>query len=82
MASLFGLAPDGVCRAVRITASAVSSYLAISPLPGLPEEHPSRDCSSKEDFAALRRRSPPGGHRRYLSVALSVALGRRLRDDL
>ncbi len=35
MASLFGLAPDGVCRAVRITADAVSSYLAISPLPAL-----------------------------------------------
>lgn len=32
-ASLFGLAPDGVYRAVRVAASAVSSYLAVSPLP-------------------------------------------------
>ena len=30
---LFGLAPDEVCRAVRVTTSAVSSYLTISPLP-------------------------------------------------
>ena len=35
IASLFGLAPDGVCRAVRVATSAVSSYLAISPLPVL-----------------------------------------------
>ena len=34
-ASLFGLAPDGVCRAVRVTTNAVSSYLAVSPLPDL-----------------------------------------------
>ena len=33
MASLFGLAPDGVYRAVRVATSAVSSYLAVSPLP-------------------------------------------------
>ena len=32
-ASLFGLAPDGVCRASRVTTPAVSSYLAVSPLP-------------------------------------------------
>jgi len=30
---LFGLAPDGVCTAICITADAVSSYLAFSPLP-------------------------------------------------
>jgi len=30
---LFGLAPDGVCHAVFVTKHAVSSYLAISPLP-------------------------------------------------
>jgi len=30
---LFGLAPDGVCTATCITADAVSSYLAFSPLP-------------------------------------------------
>src|ERR1700710_1725610 len=30
---LFGLAPGGVCRAAAIAGSAVSSYLAVSPLP-------------------------------------------------
>lgn len=33
LAPLLGLAPDGVYRAVRVATSAVSSYLAISPLP-------------------------------------------------
>ena len=32
-AALFGLAPDGVCPATRLTTDAVSSYLAVSPLP-------------------------------------------------
>ncbi len=32
---LFGLAPDGVYPALHVTIQAVSSYLAISPLPGL-----------------------------------------------
>jgi len=32
--SLFGLAPDGVCRALNVTIQAVSSCLAVSPLPG------------------------------------------------
>jgi hypothetical protein len=31
--ALFGLAPDGVYPATRLTAGAVSSYLAVSPLP-------------------------------------------------
>jgi len=31
-ASLFGLAPDGVCHAPDVTIMAVSSYLTISPL--------------------------------------------------
>jgi len=30
---LFGLAPDGVCRAPDVTIRAVSSYLTVSPLP-------------------------------------------------
>jgi len=30
---LFGLAPTGVCQATRVTTCAVSSYLAVSPLP-------------------------------------------------
>ncbi len=33
IASLFGLAPGGVCRAGPVTRTAVSSYLAFSPLP-------------------------------------------------
>ena len=32
-APLFGLAPDGVCHASPVTRTAVSSYLAFSPLP-------------------------------------------------
>ena len=32
-ASLFRLAPDGVCRATGVTAGPVSSYLTLSPLP-------------------------------------------------
>jgi hypothetical protein len=35
IASLFGLAPNGVCRAVHVTINAVSSCLALSPLPDL-----------------------------------------------
>lgn len=35
IAPLFGLAPDEVCRAVRVTTSAVGSYPTISPLPVL-----------------------------------------------
>ena len=41
---LFGLAPDGVYRAVRVTTSAVGSYPTVSPLPDLREE-PSAVCS-------------------------------------
>jgi hypothetical protein len=33
VACLFGLAPDGVCPATDVATRAVSSYLAISPLP-------------------------------------------------
>ncbi len=31
--ALFGLAPDGVCPAIPVAGNAVSSYLAVSPLP-------------------------------------------------
>ncbi len=34
VASLFGLAPNGVYHAVHVAMNAVSSYLTISPLPG------------------------------------------------
>jgi len=30
---IFGLAPAGVCRAARVTPSAVGSYSTVSPLP-------------------------------------------------
>jgi hypothetical protein len=33
MVSLFGLAPGGACHAPFLTVGAVSSYLAVSPLP-------------------------------------------------
>ncbi len=33
LAPLFGLAPGGVCHAIDVTTKAVSSYLAVSPLP-------------------------------------------------
>ena len=36
IACLFGVAPDGVWRAVRVATNAVSSYLAVSPLPDSP----------------------------------------------
>jgi len=34
-ACLFGVAPDGGCLAVRLTADAVRSYRTVSPLPDL-----------------------------------------------
>ena len=43
-ASLFALAPDGVCRAGDIAAAAVRSYRTFSPLPGLPEGWPWAVC--------------------------------------
>lgn len=33
--SLLGLAPNGACRATLVTKCAVSSYLAVSPLPAI-----------------------------------------------
>jgi hypothetical protein len=95
IASLFGLAPDGVCRAVRVATSAVSSYLGAdcpAPVRLAAHHHFTLACALKTDqrclatalaswdFATLRRQHP--GHRRYLSVALSVALGHSLRRDL
>jgi|GEM_PF-3761784 len=44
MASLFGLAPDGVCRAGPVTSPAVGSYPAISPLPDPALRGPSAVC--------------------------------------
>jgi hypothetical protein len=47
--SLFGLAPNGVYRAFRVATKAVSSYLAVSPLPG---------SSGRFVFCGTFRRSP------------------------
>lgn len=49
--SLLGLAPDGACRAALVTKCAVSSYLAVSPLPTLQQavcfllRYPSHYCA-------------------------------------
>jgi hypothetical protein len=59
-ASLFGLAPGGVCRAVTVASPAVRSYRTLSPLPRLP-------CGSVRRFAfccTFRGLAPP---RRYLA---------------
>ncbi len=57
---LLGLAPDGACHAVPVARSAVSSYLAISPLP--PKRRFIFCC-------AIRRISAPG---RYPASCLVV----------
>ena len=88
MASLFGLAPDGVYRAVRVTTNAVSSYLAVSPSPA--------PCGTWADYSLWHFPSPRGvrpltgillcGARTFLSVfsyAATVwpASGRSLSRD-
>jgi hypothetical protein len=60
---LFGLAPGGVCHALSVTRSPVSSYLAISPFPRVPVhvfryEIPNRNtglCIFCGTFPASRR---------------------------
>jgi len=86
-ACLFGLAPGGVCPPqplpVRPCALTARFHPCLSPPPAGQPRADARDpifrgqglglVHRKVDFAALRRQSP--GHRRYVSVALSVALG-------
>jgi hypothetical protein len=88
---LFGLAPDGVYRASPVASPAVSSYLAVSPLPDrmrlhrtnawlAPRPDPiqlSEDRSSRKTLRPCGREVPSaiGG---LFSVALSVALGRSI----
>jgi len=48
---IFGLAPDGVCRAPAIADGAVSSYLAFSPLP---RRIPCRTCMPRPKGLRLR----------------------------
>ena len=60
-ASLFGLAPGGVCRAVLVTKAAVRSYRTVSPLPA-------RDGLRRFAFCCtFRGLTPP---RRYLAPGL------------
>ena len=63
MASLFGLAPDGVLRAVRVAAHAVGSYPALPPARR-------RTISTLPD---------PCGHRRYVFCSTFRRLGSHLR---
>ena len=57
IASIFGLAPDGVYRAVRVTTSAVGSYPAVSPSPDLLAQPPAVyflwHCSSPHGVRSL-----------------------------
>jgi hypothetical protein len=87
IAPLFGLAPDGVCRAVRVATSAVSSYLAVSPLPVLavPPTTRTRLCGlrpchpahyANETLRPSAAKSGPPAIGGLLSVALSIALRR------
>lgn len=46
VACLFGVAPGGVWRAVRVATNAVSSYLTVSPLPGKPQPGLHRPATS------------------------------------
>lgn len=63
IASLFGLAPDGVLRAVRVAAHAVGSYPALPPALR-------RTISTLPD---------PCGHRRYVFCSTFRRLGPRFR---
>ncbi len=60
IAFLFGLAPDGVCRAVPVARSAVRSYRTVSPLPRVSEDTVRRSVLC----CTFRRLTPP---RRYLA---------------
>jgi hypothetical protein len=59
---LFGLAPTGVCHAARVTTYAVSSYLAVSPLPVVSRRRFVFCCTVRH--SAFYRFVP----RRYLAV--------------
>src|SRR5688572_11004589 len=55
--SLFGLAPGGVCRAVRVATSAVRSYRTVSPLPS-----PLLALGRFAFCCTFRRLTPPRGY--------------------
>ena len=69
---LFGLAPTGVYRATPVASRAVSSYLAISPLPVCRKPAPSAVCfllhypSMSCDIAQVLPGSAPSGARTFL----------------
>lgn len=77
-AFLFGLAPDGVCRAVPVTRSAVRSYRTVSPLPRV-SKHRSAVCSLLHFPSAHAAQAlpgiPPCGARTFLDM------GKPCRDD-
>ena len=54
VACLFGVAPGGVWRAVRVATNAVSSYLAVSPLPGA--HHTTNTGGCRRANVSLRHR--------------------------
>ena len=66
LSSLFGFAPGGVYRAVRITASAVRSYRTLSPLPQGP-----RACVGRFTFCGTFPGVAPAG--RYPAPCLHGA---------
>jgi len=65
VASLCGLAPDGVCRAVPVTGHAVGSYPTLSPLPRRRWRHLGRGGLLS---VALSSRSPSPGVTRRLAL--------------
>lgn len=66
IASLFGLAPDGVCRASPVASPAVGFYPTISPLPDLALREPSAVCF-------LLHFPSPRGARRLAGILLCGA---------
>jgi hypothetical protein len=80
IAPLFGLAPDGVCRAASVTRSAVGSYPAVLRPPAplrartvSPSPDPTPGSPGERNFASLRTRSRIAAIGRLFSVALSIA---------
>src|SRR6202050_2029380 len=75
LASLFGLAPGGVCRAARVATSAVRSYRTISPLPAPLAQHLGGIFLLHFPWARAPQALPgtvPCGARTFLHVPLST----------
>ncbi len=80
-ACLCGLAPDGVCLAVRVTAGAVGSYPAVSPLPSSREKRATAVFFLWHSPRRFRHRALPGivlcGARTFLPPAATARAGDR-----